>query len=388
MPVVLRALGSWHGVPLCAVLVVSLAALGCTPPRSASPTPPSPPTVPDSAPAWQSHWEQTVAAARREGQVRVSGPLGAGYREPLTSLFEKAYPDIKVDFVSLGGANLWPRFNQERAGGIYLWDVLVNGHSPEVYKAKDRGDLDPVRSLLVLPEILDDSKWLGGVDGLFSDTAKRFVIGFFGSSAPSLHVNRDFVSESELAAADQLVAPAFRGRITTFDPRAGGPASGDMQVLLIAYGEGFITDLLSKQDLVVASEARQLTEWVVRGRYPIGFGLTSTNVKTFRESGVGLNVKPLAGPRSMGTSAGGIYVPTNRPHPNAAKVYVNWLLTQEAQSALAQGTSYNSRRLDATIGNPDEVVDPTRLSEYIHYQSEQLVPYRERVLELAGALLK
>jgi ABC-type Fe3+ transport system substrate-binding protein len=111
-------------------------------------------------------------------------------------------------------------------------------------------------------------------------------------------------------------------------------------------------------------------------------------VKTFRDQGIGLNVKPLAGPIPLSTAAGGIYVPAPRPHPNAAKVYVNWLLSREGQSALSLATGYPSRRLDAAVGSPDAVVDPTRLGDYIPHQSEHLLPSRERAQDLAAALLK
>jgi ABC-type Fe3+ transport system substrate-binding protein len=380
--------GCRHRMHLRAILLVALVSLGCGAAPSRQDTRAAPPAATSTAQDWQTEWENTVAAARREGRVVVSGPLGSGYREPMTALFEKTYPGIAVDFVSLGAANLWPRFHQERAGGQYLWDVLVNGHSVEVYDAKDRGDLDPVRPLLVLPEVVDDTKWLGGLDGVFADKERQFVGAFFASSAPSNHVNRDIVPESELPSTAQLVDPRLKGKIATFDPRVSGPASGDLQLLLIAYGEGFVRDLLTKQDIVVANEARQLTEWVVRGRYPVGIGLSITNIKAFHDAGVGFNVKPLAGPAPLSSAAGGLFLPTQRPHPNAARVYANWILTREAQSALTQQTGYNSRRLDAALGSPEGVVDPTRLQDYIFHGSEELLPLRERARGMAVELLR
>jgi hypothetical protein len=69
------------------------------------------------------------------------------------------------------------------------------------------------------------------------------------------------------------------------------------------------------------------------------------------------------------------------------KVYVNWLLTQKNQDLVAQSSGFNSRRRDVAPSDPDGVIDPARLTEYILYQSEQAQPFRERAQELATRLL-
>jgi len=103
---------------------------------------------------------------------------------------------------------------------------------------------------------------------------------------------------------------------------------------------------------------------------------------------VGRNVQTLAGShQSLSVGSGGVQLVDQPPHPNAAKVFVNWLLTQRTQAQLAQITELNSRRRDVPPGKPDEVVDPAQLDKYVPHANEHWLPYRRRVLEIVNELL-
>jgi iron(III) transport system substrate-binding protein len=253
------------------------------------------------------------------------------------------------------------------------------------YAAKSRGVFDPVRPALILPEALDDSKWFGGLDGLFYDAEKTYLLSYIASPSMLAHANRDFIPEADLKDVKQLIDPRFRGKIVMPDVSAGESVS-QLSVMMAAYGEEFLTELLTKQQVVVTEEARQRIEWVVRGRYPIGISVFGSHLRTFQEQGLGLNVRPLDGALSYGAPVGTIQLMNNAPHPNAAKVYINWLLTQRAQQKLAELTGYTSARLDVPP-SPEGAVDPARFNEYIGYGREQFLPTTQRARELVLKLL-
>src|SRR5213596_244259 len=69
-------------------------------------------------------WEQTVAAARKEGKVAVNTFTGQGYGRVL-KLFAQAYPEIKVDHTNLEPVEFSPRLINERRAGVYTWDVAT-----------------------------------------------------------------------------------------------------------------------------------------------------------------------------------------------------------------------------------------------------------------------
>ena len=72
-------------------------------------------------------WDEVVKAAKAEGEVDVHGGPGRVYGEVLTEGFQKAYPDIKLNFSGSSGRDAIPQIMREREAGVYHWDVYVGG---------------------------------------------------------------------------------------------------------------------------------------------------------------------------------------------------------------------------------------------------------------------
>jgi iron(III) transport system substrate-binding protein len=354
---------------------------------SAAPDPAPPPQaapVPSGAPV--AGWEETVAAAKREGRLILSGPPSQSWREGLTS-FQQDYPEIQVEFEGSRSRDYWPRVSQERQGGKFERDVFVIGHDTLGYSARDQGMLDPIRPLLVLPEVVDGSQWLGGLDGIFLDYDKQYMVGFLANTSAIAYVNRDVVPAADLQSLDQLVDPRWRGRIVAQDPRAGiGLAQATF--LLKTYGEPYLRDLLARQEPVVTGDLRQEAEWLVRGRYPIAISPDPVYLDEFRQQGLTFRVETL-GQRAQSYSPGfgGIQYMNRAPHPNASKVFINWLLTREVQERLTKLLLQNSRRLDVPIQNPARAVDPAKLDTYTDTEAEEILELQERAQAIVRELL-
>jgi ABC-type Fe3+ transport system substrate-binding protein len=373
------------------LLALSLLLVACaptaSPPTRETGGAPSPATTSAAHPsaAWQATWDQVVAAARREGRVDISAAPGQAWRDSLTA-FSREYPDIQVHYTGLNSRDFWPRLFQERAAGQMLFDLRVGGTDASAVEAKNRGLLESVRAALLLPEVVDDTKWLGGHDHSFADNEKQYLFAFLGDAGSNIVINRDFIAANELQTGRELLDPRWRGRIVLQDPRAGS-GQAQLMLLLIVYGEDFVRDLLTKQDVAVTGDIRQMAEWVVRGRYPIGIGVNTDQQLMFREQGLGLNVKPVRSPVALGGGFGSLQLMSQAPHPNAVRVFVNWLLTRDAQAQLTQAVGSNSRRVDVPTVDPDRAADPARLDEYITYQFEKYVWTREvidRLVKEAG----
>ena len=100
---------------------------------------------------------------------------------------------------------------------------------------------------------------------------------------------------------------------------------------------------------------------MVRGRYPIGVGIGENDLRSFRKQGLGRNVSPLPDSfykvQQMSPGFGAVGFIDHAPHPNAAAVYVNWLLSRQGQEAWA-GVPRNSRRIDVKPGDPSSPPHP------------------------------
>src|SRR5438105_3054497 len=128
----------WRSRLVGLVCILLLVAGACAPAPASAPTKPEPAAPAAVAPATTradsasgetaggapAGWEQTVAAAKSEGKLVLSGPPGPLWRDGLLT-FEQDYPDIKIDFSGQNSRDFWPRLFQERAAGQYLWDLRV-----------------------------------------------------------------------------------------------------------------------------------------------------------------------------------------------------------------------------------------------------------------------
>jgi iron(III) transport system substrate-binding protein len=235
--------------------------------------------------------------------------------------------------------------------------------------------------------VIDDSKWMGGFDAAFLDLAKQYAIGFALRIQYNTQVNRDVVPESQLRTAEDLLKPEFRGRIAILDPRVRSAGANQISAFRKAQGDDFIRRLLVDQEPVLTNDRRQNTEWVVRGRYPIGLGVSDDMLLPFLEQSVGKQVQPLqteAAP--VGAGNGALALVNRAPHPNAAKVFINWLLSQETQAAWSVKTEYPSRRLDVPEVAPDFRPDPAHLDRYFNPSIEANAAFHLASIELAQRL--
>jgi ABC-type Fe3+ transport system substrate-binding protein len=347
--------------------------------NAAAPSPTTAATPTPTGWAGQKDWDALVAAAKQEGRVTVVGPVGDIYRLPLTT-FSQAYPEITVEFEGINGSVFTPQVAAERAAGKYLHDLIIG--SPPLYDLKASGTLDPLKPVFMLPDVVDSSKWLNGVERRFTDIGGTHVFAYSASLAGVVYVNRDFVPDKDLSTFDQLLDARWRGKIAWIDPTSPSGGQSAAGHLALVRGEEFLTKLL-KQDVVLTKDLRQAAEWVVRGTYPIVLGANPPYFKPFQDQGLGKNIKALATESEDGVRAAlrMVGIINKAPHPNAAKLYINWLLSKDAQLTLAKSTTENSARLD--VKTDEEITpDPKRIYRTTHEER-----YRS-IQTNAGALAK
>jgi iron(III) transport system substrate-binding protein len=339
--------------------------------------------------SWQKEWETTLAAAEKEAQVSIAGPPGDAFREAIVTGFGKLYPKIKVELLGGSGGDKVARILRERQAGVYGWDLYISGPTSALSAFKPAGALDPLKSSLILPESKNDQEWIGGFDAGWADGDKKFFYVFGGTLAgDNVYVNRDLVSANEIRSAQDLLDPKWAGKIVMQDPRVEGKGLTDMLVISLAYGEETARKLLRDQKLVITHDRRQLVEWLVRGRYPIAMGLNEYVLVSFQKKGVGKNIAAVEDPKTAvywASGSSGIALFNRAPHPNAAKVYLNWLLSRNGQLEWIK-TVTNSRRVDVPPVEPGSAMKPGR--SYRNVQAEDMAPQRRRIQQLANELLQ
>ena len=129
---------------------------------------------------------------------------------------------------------------------------------------------------------------------------------------------------------DELLSPMWKGKML-FDPEAG--------FILAALEEAWGRDKavnyltrLAKQDLSFRRGGTLTTQVVSSGEYPIGIAINGETSAAIREKGAPLGFKVLA-PAIVKPE--GFFVMKNAPHPHAALLFAEWVLSDEAQNFLA-----------------------------------------------------
>jgi iron(III) transport system substrate-binding protein len=331
-------------------------------------------------------WTHLVAAAKKEGKLAVNTFTGQGYAR-VFKLFTQTYPEIKLDHTNLEPVDFSPRIINERRAGLFTWDVATMPTSTALQVLKPAGVWDPVKPAIVAPEARNDANWRGGFEAGFLDKDKHLAYAFTLVRAVGVFVNVDRVKDGELKSVADLLAPRWKGKIAISDPRAIGSTFWPLTVARLKLGDGIMKALLVDQEPVLSRDRNQLTEFMVRGRYPIAIGLNSLTLQDFQAHGVGKNVKTVLLPEmDYQASGSAVWLLNRAPHPNAARLFVNWLLSRDAQVAWAKELQTNSRFLGVEPGDPHAIVPPGVSLTQI--DSEELLPDIVKTQDLAKQLIK
>jgi len=307
--------------------------------------------------SWEAEWEKTVAAAKKEGQVQVYLSSNQNHLLIQSGAFQKKFPEIKV-VVALGDP--LQRAMTERRVGKYLVDIAFTGPGSlwRLYRAKI---LDPVRDTIILPEIADESKWFEGRH-YYVDKERKYIFAAIGNvDLGEIFYNTKLVNPKEYRSFLDFLRPELQGKMTARDVRTQGPGSVTMRIFyyMPELGPGFIRRLFGEMDLTLFRDQRQGIDWLATGKYPICFFCSHSRVYAAQRQGLPVEsfgvMKEGAG---LIVSGGSISIVNRAPHPNAAKVFINWYLSREGQLAVqrAGGGTANSRRIDI----PKDMVQPDR----------------------------
>jgi iron(III) transport system substrate-binding protein len=369
-------------------LAASLFAAACSPaaapsapappapaPQGAAPSQTQPPTTAQSqtaaqsqsqnaAPAAAGDWNTVVAAAKQEGKLVLSTHAGSGY-EKYVELVKQALPGLTVEATTIKASDFIARVVVEQQNGQYLWDVHMGPVSNVYTVLTPANGLEPIKPYLEsLPaEVRDDSKWAGGFQ-LFTDSRNPVTLITEFSDVGGVFVNRDQVPEG-LSSIDDLLDPKWKGKIAVYDPTVSNAGSMSLSGLLASRGDDFLKKLVVDNEAKYVETSRQLTDWVAQGRYPIGFGVDATQLIELQKQGVGSKVERIRGFGNY-SLASGPSVLKNAPHPNAIRVYLNWALSKDGQTAWAQNASVDSssRRLDVSVFHPESTPDYQHIDKY------------------------
>jgi iron(III) transport system substrate-binding protein len=306
----------------------------------------------EPAPAWRAEWDKTVKAAEEEGALVIY--MTQAFEPVFRDGFQKKFPKIKVTMATGRGPELSQRVMSERRAEKFAVDLYISGNISPLTVFHRAKILEPIKPLLVLPEVVDSSAWYEGKHH-YDDPENRYIFVFEGTPrSGEITYNTKVVNAAEVKSYWDLLSPKWRGKIVSVDPLISGPISA---AHIFFYrqpdlGAEFLRRLHAETDMTIVRSNEQMMDWLSAGKY--AFGIGARDVDTAMMQGLPLSqfVPGSLKEGSSVTAYNGTLSYFNRaPHPNAAKVAVNWLLSREGQTTWLDanqrtGGLYDSLRED------------------------------------------
>ena len=294
-------------------------------------------------PGSQADWEKTVELAKKEGRVVVSIPASTELRAEIEKNFEKRY-GIDVEPVVGRASNIVRKMVDEAKAGVRYVDLHMGGSESIVTALLPEGVLDSVEQSMILPEVKDPKQWWGG--HVWVDNAKRFVYSTLAYQTESLWFNSQLMKAADIRSFDDLLDERWRGKIGYLDPRTPGSGASMWSYLREIKGEEYLKKFATQKPLL-SRDQRVLAEILAKGKVALVIGLTYYSYAPFVKAG--LPVQSLPTPKEgvyVSGGSGHLILLKNSPHPNAAKLFINWFLSREGQEVYTRSMHQASRRLD------------------------------------------
>lgn len=334
-------------------------------------------------------WDETLSAAREEGKVVVSGPPSTELRRVLPAAFKARY-GISMEYLGGRSTETAARMRAERQAGIHSIDTIFAGIQSMALTFHREKMLQPLKPLLVLPEVVDSAKWKKG-KLWFADPEEQYILRLSNSVTTMFHINTKEVKPGELRSVKDLLNPKWKGKIALQDPTIPGSGSNQAAHLYFQHGEDFVKQLYVEQKPMISRDTRQITDALARGTYPISLGAEDADVEKLRKEGIPVaileNFTDLYS--EISASFGQIAMLDNAPHPNAAKVFVNWIASKEGSEVFnrAMGTVPTRNDIDESFV-PAEIIPRQGVQYFDTYDWEFTVTKKEQVRQRMKELLQ
>jgi ABC-type Fe3+ transport system substrate-binding protein len=294
---------------------------------------------------WKKEWERSVQEAKKEGIIVAGIPARPELRKQLEAIFKPKFA-IDMDLSPARGPQNASKIAAEYNAGVKNFDVFIGG-SGTYESLVEAGMVEPFDALMILPEVKEAKNWWGGHIWEDNVSTNRFLYSFIADAGTGgFWYNTQSAKPPEFRSLDDFLTPKWKGKIGFLDPRTPGSGQSIWSFLWDVKGEGYLRKLV-QQDLFVSRDQRQLGDALARGKLAVALGVSFYTLEGFLTANLPVKELPIMKeglPSSNGS--GVIGVVKNPPHPHAAKVFVNWLLSKEGQELYVKVMHQATRRSD------------------------------------------
>jgi len=274
--------------------------------------------------------QQLYEAAKREGSVVwLTAYYPQDATQALVNAFEARYPGVKVSFARQTAQIVYQRLIQEQQAQVPVTDVFSSTDAGQYLEQKRQGHLQPYRPQNITslqPEFqhldADDAYQLGAV---------AFVIMNYNPvKANGTPIPKRWTD---------LLDPRLKGRITTGNPAFSGYVGNWVVAMLDKYGQDYFRQLSANQPKVNRS-INDTVDQVVTGDRT--FGVSSENYSLEKKT-AGSPIEVVYPEDDAVAIFSPVAIIKDAPHPNAARLFENFMYSREYSQALVKSFNFPLR---------------------------------------------
>ena len=297
-----------------------------------------------------------IEGAKKEGKMVFYTSVETEFARTLTSAFEIKYPFIKTDIFRSTHERIFSRLNMERKTGTFAADVLSVGEF-ETFHMKKRGLLAPYKSpqAAVYPEGFKDS------DGYWTDFYDNLIVTAYNTT----RVKRDELPKSY----EDLLHPRWRRRMV-LDKNEDRWFANMLDLMGEKKGMEFM-QALAKQEVAIRSGRSLITQLLAAGEFDLQIVAYWYRPHLMKKQGAPVD---WVGMEPALVALHPISVIDRAPNPNAAKLFIDYVLSEEGQRLFASRGREPARPGIRPEGYPSHLkVLPSRVE-----LAEKLADYTRR----------
>ena len=271
------------------------------------------------------HTAMLIAGAKKENKLLWYTALTLADAGMLTQHFEQKYPFIKTETLRLGTDQLLTKIQTEARAGAFRADVIeIPGILGHVLKQ------DGLLEKYISPESKAYPASMKDPDGTWTS--------FFINTHVTVY-NTKLVKKQEVPKTfEDLIHPRWKGKIALRDNDFD---NFGMMLKVMGREKGLnFMRRLAAQGVDLRSSFAAAVQGISAGEIPIGMNLYGTHTEEFKKKNAPVDWVPmefvLASIEPLGVGA-------RAPNPNAARLFVDFLLSKEAQTMMSERSRIPSR---------------------------------------------
>ena len=259
-----------------------------------------------------------IAAAKKEGAVTwYTTQIINQFARPAAEVFEKTY-GVKVNYVRSNPEEMVLRVMNEAKAGRLQVDVIDGTSSIPALKREG-----------LTAKFIPENAWR--FPAQFIDTEGEWVAGNFYVHEPIF--NTELVKKgAEPRSYEDLLDPKWKGKMSWSSLTSSSSAPGFVGIVLMHMGQQkgmeYLRKLATQNITPVNSAARQVVDQVMAGEYPLTLQAFHHHAVISGAKGAPVQWIPLE-PAMAVLSV--IAVTKDAPHPNAARLFTEFLVSPEGQ---------------------------------------------------------